>query len=275
MFVFIVFKHSYLRSLKHILGWAIPLLILGVITLPFYDLVAENEKQIRPIIRGLSPIIKSFIGGELAEEMLTPQGYVSQRYFSFIPVMLGLFGAIAGSGMLVNDEEKGYLDLLMSYPTSRTTLFIGRLISMILSIFTIILFGWLGLLIGVFKSASLNFSGAQLILPYYSVFAVTLFFATFALFLSLIMPSRSSAAMTTGILVLAGFIVTSLSAAIPDLKSFAMFSPITYFQANAMNGLNILPVVGLLMFSTTLSILACLKFKARDLRIIGESGWSI
>ncbi|MFL2911659.1 MAG: ABC transporter permease subunit [Limisphaerales bacterium] len=163
----------------------------------------------------------------------------------------------------------------MSYPTSRTTLFIGRLTSMILSIFTIILFGWLGLLIGVLKSDSLDFSGGQLILPYYSVFAVTLFFATFALFLSLIMPSRSSAAMTTGILVLAGFIVTSLSAAIPDLKSFAMFSPITYFQANAMNGLNILPVVGLLMCSTTLSILACLKFKARDLRIIGESGWSI
>lgn len=107
MFVFIVFKHSYLRSLKYILGWAIPLLILGVITLPFYDLVAENEKQIRPIIRGLSPIIKSFIGGELAEEMLTPQGYISQRYFSFIPVMLGLFGAIAGSGMLVGDEERG------------------------------------------------------------------------------------------------------------------------------------------------------------------------
>ena len=100
------------------------------------------------------------------------------------------------------------------------------------------------------------------------------FFATFALFLSLIMPSRSSAAMTTGILVLAGFIVTTLSAAIPNLKSIAMFSPITYFQANAMNGLNILPLVGLLICSTILSILACLKFKARNLRVIGESGWS-
>ena len=275
MLVFVVFKHSYLRSSKQILGWAIPLLILGVITMPFYDLVSENEKQLRPIIRGLSPIIKSFIGGELAEEILTPQGYVSQRYFSFIPVMLGLFGAIVGSGMLVGDEEKGYLDLFMSSPISRTTLFIGRLISMVLNIVTIILFGWLGLLIGVLKSSSLDFSAGQLILPYYSVFAVTLFFTTFALFLSLIMPSRLSAAMATGILVLAGFIVTTLSVAIPGLKSFAMFSPITYFQANAMSGLNILPLVGLLICSATLCILACLKFKTRDLRIIGESGWSI
>ena len=83
----VVLKHTYLRSLNYTLSWSIPLLFLGVLTLPFYDLVAENEKQIRPIIRGLSPIIKSFIGGELAEEMLTPQGYVSQRYFSFIPVV--------------------------------------------------------------------------------------------------------------------------------------------------------------------------------------------
>ena len=275
MLFYIVFKHSYIRSLKYTLGWAIPLLILGAITLPFYDLVAENEKQIRPIIRGLSPIIKSFIGGELAEELLTPQGYVSQRYFSFIPVMLGLFGAISGSGMLVGDEEKGYLDLLMSSPTSRTTLFFGRLVSMILNIVTIILFGWLGLLIGVLESDSLDFSAGQLILPYYSVFAVTQFFATLALYLSLIMPSRSSAAMATGIFVLAGFIVTTLSAAIPGLKLFAMFSPITYFQANAINGLNIYPLVGLLICATTLSILAYFKFNSRDLRIMGESGWSI
>ena len=43
----VVLKHSYLRSLNYILSWSIPLLLLGVLTLPFYDLVAENEKQIR------------------------------------------------------------------------------------------------------------------------------------------------------------------------------------------------------------------------------------
>ena len=270
----VVFRYSYFRSINHILSWSIPLLLLGVLTLPFYDLVAENEKQIRPIIRGLSPIIKSFIGGELAEEMLTPQGYVSQRYFSFIPVVLGFFGAFAGSGMLVSDEEKGYLDLLMSHPTSRSALFIGRLISVIFNIITIILFGWFGLLIGVFRSESLDFTGEQLIIPYYSVFGVTLFFTSFALFASLVLPSRSAAAMTTGIMVLSSFIITTLSAAIPDLKTIAMFSPITYFQANLMSGLNLMSFFGLILFSFALIILAWIKFRMRDLRIIGENGWS-
>ena len=269
----VVLKHSYLRSFNNILSWSIPLLLLGVLTLPFYDLVAENEKQIRPIIRGLSPIIKSFIGGELAEEMLTPQGYVSQRYFSFIPVVLGVFAAFAGSGMLVSDEEKGYLDLLMSHPTSRTALFLGRLISIILQIITIILFGWVGLLIGVFRSESLDFTGEQLIIPYFSVFGITTFFTSFALFISLVFPSRSSAAMTTGIMVIAGFIITTLSAAIPDLKTIAMFSPITYFQANAMSGLNLIPFFGLIILSLILIVLAWVKFRLRDLRIIGEKGW--
>ena len=263
----VVLKHSYLRSLNYILSWSIPLLLLGVLTLPFYDLVAENEKQIRPIIRGLSPIIKSFIGGELAEEMLTPQGYVSQRYFSFIPVVLGIFAAFAGSGMLVSDEEKGYLDLLMSHPTSRTALFLGRLTSIILQVITIILFGWVGLLIGVFRSESLDFTGEQLIIPYFSVFGITIFFTSFALFISLVFPSRSSAAMTTGIMVIAGFII------IPDLKTIAMFSPITYFQANAMNGLNLIPFFGLITLSLIFTVLAWIKFRLRDLRILGEKGW--
>ena len=175
--------------------------------------------------------------------------------------------------MLVSDEEKGYLDLLMSHPTSRTALFLGRLISIILQIITIILFGWVGLLIGVFRSESLDFTGEQLIIPYFSVFGITIFFTSFALFISLVFPSRSSAAMTTGIMVIAGFIITTLSAAIPDLKTIAMFSPITYFQANAMNGLNLIPFFCLIILSLILIVLAWVKFRLRDLRIIGEKGW--
>jgi len=57
------------------------------------------------------------------------------------------------------------------------------------------------------------------------------------------------------------------------LKTIAMFSPITYFQANAMNGLNLIPFFCLIILSLILIVLAWVKFRLRDLRIIGEKGW--
>ena len=57
-------SYSLKRSVSIILGWGIPLMLLGIITIPFYDLVAENEKQLRPVLDTLKPLLKSiaFIG---------------------------------------------------------------------------------------------------------------------------------------------------------------------------------------------------------------------
>ena len=67
--------------------------------------------------------------------------------------------------------------------------------------------------------------------------------------LSMVMPSRSAAAMILGIIVLAGYIITNLSKAIKGLESWALFSPITYFQSNAMMGLKLNPLTVLFVSS--------------------------
>ena len=50
--------YSLRRSFWIILGWGIPLMLLGIITIPFYDLVAENEKQLRPVLDTLKPSLR-------------------------------------------------------------------------------------------------------------------------------------------------------------------------------------------------------------------------
>ena len=268
-----VFKFSLLRSRWTVLGWGIPLLLIGLITAPFYDLVAENELQLRPIIRGLNPFIKSFIGGEAAEDLLTPAGYIALRYFAFIPVILGIFGAVAGSGMLAADEERGVLDFVLAHPAGRAAVFWGRLAAMGIGLVIIIGLGWFGLWCGVLRADSLNFPPGQLALPYCSVFAVSALFVTLALALSMMMPSRVAAAMTTGIVVLAGFIITSLAKAIPGLETLARFSPMTYFQTNAMHGLHTEPLFGLLVAAAVFSVFAWVGFRNRDIRVAGDGGW--
>ena len=231
-------SYSLKRSVSIILGWGIPLMLLGIITIPFYDLVAENEKQLRPVLDTLKPLLKSFIGGDEAEQVFTPEGFIALRYFAFLPVVMGIFGSVYGSGLLAADEERGILDFLMAHPVSRSQMFWGKLISFLVSLILIIGFGWFGLWLGVLKAESMNFSPLKLCLPYISVFAVTWLFACLSFALSMILPSRSAAAMISGIIVLAGYIITTLSKAIKGLETWALFSPITYFQSNAMTGLN-------------------------------------
>ncbi len=268
-----IFRFSSWRLRWTVLGWGIPLMLLGLITTPFYDLVAENERQLRPVIEGLKPLVKSFIGGDEAEEIFTPQGFLALRYFAFLPIILGIFSAVSGSGMLASDEERGILDFLLAHPAGRASVFFGRLSALCFALIAILGLGWIGLWCGVWRAASLHFSPGQLLLPYASVMAVSMFFMALALVLSMIMPSRVTAAMTTGFVVLAGEIITNLAKAIVQLEAAARFSPLTYFQANAMSGLNLPPALGLLAFALLFSLLAWIGFQRRDIRVAGDGGW--
>ncbi len=268
-------SYSLKRSFSIILGWGIPLMLLGIITIPFYDLVAENEKQLRPVLDTLKPLLKSFVGGDEAAQVFTPEGFIALRYFAFLPVVMGIFGSVYGSGLLAADEERGILDFLLAHPISRSQIFWGRLLSFLLSLIIIIGFGWFGLWLGVLKAESMNFSPLKLWLPYLSVFAVTWLFACLSFALSMVMPSRSAAAMVSGIIVLAGYIITNLSKAIKGLESWALFSPITYFQSNAMMGLKLNPLTVLFVSSVIFVAFAWKGFVNRDIRVAGDGGWKI
>ena len=268
-------RYSFRRSVWAIIGWGIPLMLLGIITIPFYDLVAENEKQLRPVLENLKPLVKSFVGGDEVEEIFTPQGFIALRYFAFLPVILGIYGSVSGSGLLAADEERGILDFVLAHPVSRGQLFWGRVVAFTVSLSCIIGVGWLGLWIGVAKAESMNFSPFQLVLPYLSVFVVTWFFACFSLALSMCVPSRSSAAMISGIVVLAGYIITTLSKAIKGLESWAIFSPLTYYQSNAMKGLEIDPFIKLFLAALLFLFLARTGFRLRDIRVAGDGGWKL
>ena len=54
--------------------------------MPFYDLVAENEKQLRPVLDTLKPLLKSFVGGDEAAQVFTPEGFIALGILLFLPL---------------------------------------------------------------------------------------------------------------------------------------------------------------------------------------------
>jgi ABC-2 type transport system permease protein len=202
-------------------------------------------------------------------------GYLDVRYFTLMPVVLGIFAVMAGSGLLASDEEKGILDLVLAYPVSRTQLFLGRLAALVAATLAVLFLAWLGLVVPLAWS-SLAVSPAALVLALLSLLAVLLVYAGLALFLSMVLPARRLAGMSAGLVVVGSYFIKALSVLDPSLRPLAALFPLDYYQgAKAINGLNLVWFAGLVAAAAFFAALAWWRFERKDIRVAGEGSWRL
>ena len=270
-----VFKHTFSRSRGAILGWGLTLALLGMLFIPFYDTIAENADQFEQLMDIYPEEIMGFFGESGMMNFTTPEGFLSIEYFSFMPLVVGVFAILAGSGMLAADEERGVLDLEAAQPVSRSTLFWGRLSSLVVSLFFILVLGYAGVMAGTTYS-QMDLDAVDTITPFASLFAYLLFFAGLALLLSMLLPSRSSASMAAGIVLVASFLLAGLSQFNDTLASIEPFLANMYYQGTdwtegfKLDWFLILAGLGFLFI-----LLAWWAFLRRDIRVGGEGGWKL
>jgi len=268
-----IFRYTLGRFRGQILGWGISLLLLGLMLMWFYPSIAEQQESFEQLLEIYPPELSAFFGDLSA--MVTPEGFLSIEYFSYMPLVLGIFAVLMGSGLLASDEENGTLDLVLAHPVSRTALFFGRLLAFVVATLAILAISWLGLVLGT-VAISIDLGWSQMALPFLSLLAMLLLFGALALLLSMLLPSRRMAAMTAGLVLVAGFFITGLAHIIEDLETVAKFSPLNYYQSGeAMNGLNQEWFWGLVAFAVLFALLAWWRFLRRDIRVGGEGGWRL
>ena len=270
----VIFKYALARFRGQIIGWGIAMFLYGLMMVWFFDLIADKAEQWDKLLDLYPPEVMAFFGD--ITTFSTLESWLSVEYFSFIHIILGIFAVLAGSGLLASDEENGTLDLVLAHPLSRTDLFMGRLLAFTAAIVAIIVICWLGLIIPLIWS-DYNVSALSLWLPLLSMLAVLLFFGGLALLLSMLLPSRGQAAMTSGILLVANFFIIGLARINEDLEPIARFSPLKYYQDGEAisDGLNITWFGGLLAFAVLFAALAWWRFLRRDIRVGGEGGWRL
>lgn len=258
-----------------IVGWGIGLFLLGLLLVPFYETIAAQGEQFERLLEAYPPEFMAFFGAEDLGMIATPQGYLSLEYFAIMPVLLGIFAVIAGSGLVAAEEENGTLDLLMAYPVSRSVVFFGRVLALEVTLLAILAVAYLGIYLPSLNSP-MNLDPVGLIWPYLSLFAVVFLFAALSLLLSLLLPSRRMAGMVGGLLLVGSYFLTSLANLAPTLKGAARFSPMSYYQSgDAMSGLHWGWFSGLLLVAGLLVGASWLLFERRDIRVGGEGGWQL
>ena len=268
-----IFRFALSRSRGQIVGWGTSMALLAWIVVWFYDPFQEQQQQWIDLLNSFpQEIIKLF--GDL-NQMFSTKGYLDLQLFIFLPLLLGIFAVLAGSGLLVGDEENGTLDLILAHPVSRTALLAGRALAFLVATLIILVISWLGLVLPL-GASSLALTPGAAALPFASLFGVLTLFGSLALLLSMLLPSRKVAAGAAGLILVLSFFITSLANFVPNLKDAAQFSPISYYQsANAIDGLNAGWLAGLLAVSAVFTGLAGWLFQRRDIRVSGEGAWRL
>jgi ABC-2 type transport system permease protein len=267
-----VFRYRLARLRGQILGWGISLALLGVMMVQFYGTIAEQRDQFEQLLDSYPQELIAFFGN--FDNFVTPSGYLGIEFFSYMPLILGIFAILVGSGMLATDEENGRLDLILAHPVSRRTLYWGRLSAFVVATLAILVLSWLGLYVPS-RWTELNVVGlVEMIQPFLSVFGVLMFFGTLALLLSQFLPSRRLSAMTAGMLLVGDFFLIGLANINTNLKPVAKLTPLYYYQGGeAIDNPHLSWVVGMLALAILFAIVAWWRFERRDIRVGGEGGW--
>jgi ABC-2 type transport system permease protein len=269
--VAIIFLYALARYRGQVLGWGLALALMAALAVVRYDLMQDNRELILQLVRGPAGDFIRLFGD--VDRLTTPGGFLSLAFFSYLPLVLGVFAVLAGSGLIVADEEAGTLDLVLAHPVSRTALFLGRLLAFGVATVAILALSWVGFVVAMARS-SLDVGGWALARPYLSLAAVLAFFGGLASLLSLVLPARRTAAMAAGLILLASYFLTTLARLDKGLESVARFSPISYYQGGeAIEGLDGRWVAGLLAAALVFVALAWWRFERRDVRVMGEGGW--
>jgi len=265
-------RYAIRRVRGQILGWGIGLGLLALMLVSMYDSIARLDDQLEAVLQGFPAELQVFVGG--LTEYGTPEGFLAVEFFSYMPLILGIFAISLGSGLLVADEEAGILDLIAAYPLSRQALFWGRWLASVGSLILVCLLTWVAFVVSLPLSSSLNISPGRLARPMVALLVQLLLFDALALFLSLLLPSRRAASMVSGLLLVASFFVTGLGRLNETVEEIARFSPLTYYQTvDAFDGLNLRWIGALVATALAFTAVSAWAFERRDIRVGGERGW--
>ncbi len=267
------FRHELAHMRGQILGWGVSLGLLGAYFTSVFNSFQAQMEQLKQVMGYFPPELFEFFGIDIAT--LTPFRMLDIKFFSLMPVILGIFSALTCSGLLAGDEETGLLDLILAHPVSRRALFFGKALAFPVALLGITAIMWLGVSLFMDRAA-LQVTPVQMLWPMVSLAANVLLFGGLALFLSMVLPSRRMASGVTMFVLIAGFFVEGMSEIEPSLKKAADFMPYAYYQGGqAAFGLNVGWVVGLVAVAAAFALLAWWRFEKRDIRVGGEGGWRL
>ena len=262
-----VFLKSLRDQRKPLLWWSVGVIAIAIFTMLFYPSI-RDAPGLDDVFEQMPEALRKAFVGEVTD-LTSPEGYLnSQLYVFFVPVLFLFFTIGRGSWAIAGEEQRGTLDLLLSYPVMRWRVVVEKFSAMTVATLGIAVALWLGTVIGIvmvgmeislLRVAEVTLSGALLGMA----------FGSLALAVGCATGKRSlSIGVASAVGVLAYF-WNALAPSVDVLEPFRKVSPFYYYgSADPLtNGLDPGHVVVLLGITVVLLAVGIFAFRRRDLAV--------
>jgi ABC-2 type transport system permease protein len=210
-----------------------------------------------------------------AGSIVTPEGFLASEYFSLVPLLLVTVAIIAGTGATAGEEGAGTLDLLLAQPVTRRRLLASKAAGIAFGLTLAALAGIPGF---VLTRMLVDFAipVSHFVAAILNMLLLALLYFALALWAGATLPNRTAAVMLTAGAVVAGFLLTTLTAAVDWLGTPRKLSPFYWSDASHVLIRGFDPARSLPLALSTLAflILAFVSFERRDIAA-GRREWSM
>lgn len=200
------------------------------------------------------------------QDMSTGAGYLQGTVFGLlVPLVLVIFTISLGARITAAEEESGTLDLLLSYPVSRTRLLLERCAAMVLStvgVSAVVLV----MVLAVSGPAQLDVGVGKLTAMTLHLAALGLVFGTLSMAVGCFVGRRSIVLAVSGGVAVVGYLGNSFAPQVSSLKWMQYVSPFYYYSDGSplKNGVQLVGLGALLAVSVVLVVAGTIRFQQRD-----------
>jgi len=220
-------RHELRMRVSAIFGWGTGLAIYVALYLGIYPEIAEHIQK--PGVADFFSIYK-VVGIQLGSF----EAYLASAIVQFIPVMLGIYAIVNGSGTLAGEEELGTLELIIAMPLPRWQVVSAKATAMaVAALLMLVLAGISGVaMFGLLEIETLVRS-RDIFAAIMTCWPITIALMMISLFLSSFLPSRRSAAMVSTVILIVSYFGKTFTSLVDSLEPFRRVSLFHYFDASS------------------------------------------
>ena len=238
---------------------------LAIFTMLFYPSVADIPELNEFFDNMPEALSRSFMGD--VADYTSPEGYLNTEMFGFTIPMLFIFFTVArGSGAVAGEEEKGTLELLLSYPLLRRRLVIDKFLAMVVVTILITITTWLAAVSGA-TIVDMEIGAWNLAQIIISTALLGLVFGSLSLALGSATGKRGMTIGITSGFAVAAYLLNALAPLLDWLEPIRRLSPFYYYNSSdpLSNGLDLLHVGIMIGLVAVLVAVAIFAFGQRDI----------
>lgn len=243
-----LFLKELKRNATSLLVWMLLIMALISVTMSFYGTFLENQSKILAMMSIIPKGALQFKGISNFEDLMSVLGFYSANNVIYMMLLGSIYAIVLSSGILLKEEYGKTAEFLLTWPLTRSEVFISKLAVVAVNILLLNLVTALAGLVSMEIVKKEQFSEhAFLVLSVYTLLLNYLFCAI-GVFLSAIVKRPKPVTTFSIGLVLIFYFVFTLSKITEGASLLGYLSPFKYADVNAINPSYHLDMLNLIYF---------------------------